>query len=474
VLKGKSVIGKEILSLEDGVKVDKVNDLVLDPAGQRVLALVVSTGGFMSSSKVVPLEEVASFGKDAVVTRSVASVVTASEDPALAGLVDGQDRIRGKRVYTSTGEEQGSIADIYFDEQSGYIVGYEVSGGMFGDAAKGTSYLATDEITTIGGDVIYIRPEAAATLDAQVGGVQGALQEAGDKLQGAGEKAGQKLSSVRSRAGEGKGTSKAEDSLVGKRTGTDVPNDAGSVLIPKGRRVRPEDVEAAKAAGKLPALTAAVAAGTAQQAAAGAKDALGSAGDSAASLWDQFTAKIGEMTDATGRRVDEAQTKKRIADIADAVGRPVSKVILDREDNVILNMGDIITHQAVQRAHESGGLDSLLASVYRGEVQFTKEEMRAPGQVQAEATVDKASGGATVVEELETKVDSIEQERETEKQRKKQESEADRARREEERAAREQERAEAARQRDSEEDDDASSTTDTGVERERTAVGPGR
>ena len=79
--------------------------------------------------------------------------------------------------------------------------------------------------------------------------------------------------------------------------------------MPRGRHVRPEDIEAAKAAGKLPALTSAVAVGTAQDAGAGAKDALGSAGDSAAGLWDQFTARISQMTDATGKRLDEQKTK---------------------------------------------------------------------------------------------------------------------------------------------------------------------
>ena len=43
--------------------------------------------------------------------------------------------------------------------------------------------------------------------------------------------------------------------------------------------------------------------------------------------------------DSTGKRVDEHQTKQRLSTIADAVGRPVKRVILDREDNVILNMG---------------------------------------------------------------------------------------------------------------------------------------
>jgi hypothetical protein len=203
----------------------------------------------------------------------------------------------------------------------------------------------------------------------------------------------------------------------------------------------------------------------AEDAGAGAKDALGAAGDKAGSLWDQFTAKLGEMTDATGQRVDHEQTKRRLTEISDAVGRPVSKVILDREDNVILNLGDIVTHQAIQRAHESGGLDSLLGSVYKGEVQFTKEEMRAPTDVEAEATVEKARGGAAVVDELETKVERAEKEHEAEKERKKRESQAQREERERERQARESEREAEKAARESETEDDSPGAV---------AVGPGR
>ena len=180
-----------------------------------------------------------------------------------------------------------------------------------------------------------------------------------------------------------------------------------------------EDVDAAREAGKLQALIGSVTLGETQAAGAGAKDALGQAGDTAANLWDRFTTKIGEMTDATGNRADEEMTKRRLNDIADAIGRPVTKVILDREDNVVLNLGDVITHQAIQRAHDAGGLDSLLGSVYKANVEFTKDEMRAPSAVEAQATVDKSSGGAHVVEELETKVEAAERERQAEAARKK-------------------------------------------------------
>jgi uncharacterized protein YrrD len=442
VRKGKSVIGKDVLSLADGAKVETVSDVIVDPSGQRLVALVVNEGGLMSSAKVVPIEEVSSFGKDAVVIRSQDSIISTSQNQALRDIVDQDEKILGKKVYTVDGDNQGSVGDIYFDERTGSVVGYEVSGGLLGDAAKGTSYLPTDEITTIGVDVIYVQPEVATALEQQVGGIQGAVKGAGDKLGETKTVITAKAGQARDAAGErgGQATSNTGDALVGKRTGQDVEADNGAVIVPRGRRVRGEDVEAARAAGKLPALTSAVALGAAQEAGAGAKDALGAAGDSAGSLWDQFTAKIGEMTDATGKRVDEQQTKRRLGEIADAIGRPVTKVILDREDNVILNLGDIITHQAVQRAHDSGGLDSLLSSVYKADVQFTKEEMRAPGTVEAEATVEKASGGATVVDELEGKVQAAERERELEQERKKAETESQRQQRSGERDARRRER----------------------------------
>lgn len=436
MLKGKSVIGKEILSLAEGARVDTVHDLVVDPDGRRVIALVASEGGFMSSSKVIRIDQVSSFGRDAVVVESASAILPASEDPDIRDFVDRSDRIVGRPVYTTTGDDQGSIADIYFDETSGDVVGYEISGGLLGDAASGRSYLATDEITNLGSDVIYVEPETATALEGQVGGIRGSLQTAGERLAEARDAASTRVGEAREGVRQRSADANMEMSLVGRRTGSDVETDGGSVIVPKGRRVRPEDVEAAKAAGKLPALTASVARGDAQEAGADARAALDSAGDTAGSLWDQFTARIAEMTDANGRRMDAAQTKQRLETIADAIGRPVSKVILDRQDNVILNMGDIITHQAIQKAHESGGLESLLASVYKGEVQFTKDEMRAPEGVEAAATVDKASGGASLVDELESRVQAADRAHLEEQERKRREAEAERARRDRERETR--------------------------------------
>ncbi|MBN4003932.1 hypothetical protein [Nostoc sp. LPT] len=60
-----------------------------------------------------------------------------------------------------------------------------------------------------------------------------------------------------------------------------------------------------------------------------------------------------------------------------ALGRPVTRVILDPEDNVILNVGELITHCAVRQAEESGVLNILLSSVYIKEPEISGQELRA-------------------------------------------------------------------------------------------------
>ena len=98
--KGKSVIGKDVLSLADGVKLQTVSDLVVDAGARRVVALVVDKGGFMSSSIVVPTEEVESYGRDAVVVRSAESVMSVGDHADLRALVERHGRRSSARRYS--------------------------------------------------------------------------------------------------------------------------------------------------------------------------------------------------------------------------------------------------------------------------------------------------------------------------------------------------------------------------------------
>jgi uncharacterized protein YrrD len=442
--KGKSVIGKPILSLADGARLHDVKDVILGADNDAVVGLLADEGGLFGHSLVVPIEEVTGFGRDAVVVARRESVIAANEAPEIGSIVSRQQSLLGTTVFTETGDKQGKINDIYFDEPSGRILGFELSGGVFADAAQGSRYIPVEELVRVGPDVAYVYPETADLLEQQRGGISGALADAGDKAKGAVGGAADGAQAATSEA-------KPEDILIGKRTGRDVEDDNGAVLVPAGRRVTADDIERARSADKVGDLTAAVGTGEAGLAAANAKDALGAAGDSATGLWDQFTRKVGEMTDAAGQRADHEQTKQRLTQIEDAVGRPVTKVFLDLEDRVILDLGDLITHAAIQRAHDAGALDSLLGSVYKGEVAFQRDEMRA--EKRGEATIEVASGpgiSAPVVEELRSKVDEAERRREGEAQAKKAQTEEDRQARAEQRAQRSRDRELEAQKREQE------------------------
>jgi sporulation protein YlmC with PRC-barrel domain len=366
------------------------------------------------------------------------SVMAAGTTPDIKAILERDDRLVGTRVFTEVGDDEGKVSDVYFDDASGRLVGLEVSGGLLADAARGARYLAIDDVVRFGRDVLYVHPEVSDQLEGQRGGVAGALGDVTQKVRETGEAA---IAAGQNGGADPGSAAGPEDSLVGKRTGVDVEDDTGAVLVPAGRRITAADVEQARAAGKLPALTASAGMGEAAQAADGAKDALADIGDRAASVWDAFTRKLGETTDATGRRVDEEQAKRRLGQIEDAVGRPVTKVFLDLEDRVILDLGDLITHAAIQRAHEAGSLDSLLSSVYKGEVTFDKAEMRA--ERPAEAALEQASTpgiSAPIVDELRTKLDEAERERAEAAEAEKAKAEADRDRRSKERASRRRER----------------------------------
>jgi len=391
--KGKRLIGRPILSLTEGVRVGEVKDVILGATNETVVGLLVDDGGLFGSAHVVPVDEIESFGRDAVVVTDRSSIRSASEVPDIKEILDRKTSLIGTRVFTETGDAQGSVNDIYFDEASGRVLSLEVTGGAWRDATTGVRNLPVTEVMRTGPEIIYVHPDTAEMLDAQRGGLSGAIADAGDAAREA-------------------GSATVEDQLVGQRTGEDVENDRGAVIVPAGRRVTDDDVERARQAGRLPQLTSAVGLAVASNGTGDLTDSLSAAGDRASGLWDQFTQRIGLASDAAGRRVDEAQTKERLKKIEDAVGRPVTKAILDLHDAVVLDVGDLVTHAAVQRAHDAGSLDSLLDSVYRAEVTFDKDELRArrPG----EATLEQAAGtGAPVVEEMRSTVERAAADRDT-------------------------------------------------------------
>jgi hypothetical protein len=87
-------------------------------------------------------------------------------------------------------------------------------------------------------------------------------------------------------------------------------------------------------------------------------------------FWHSLQEQVEELRGRSVRAI-----RKQL--IEQALGRPVTRVILDAQDNVILNVGELITHCAIRQATESGVLNILLNSVYFKKPEISLQELRA-------------------------------------------------------------------------------------------------
>ena len=370
------------------------------------------------------------------------------------------------------------------DENTGRIVGYEVSGGFFSDTMSGKHYLAADSDILMGQDVALVPAQVASELEAkresEPGGIKGAFNTAKDKVSDTygdlatasvekqkefviGKTASRDvflpgeatMSSTRFETSElatasyaatgaflvhqgetitreqtdhaesagilhqllmaaggglasgaldsGKDTlggvldtgkehfagaqGNAEEAAIGKMAGTEVTADDGSTVVAPGMTITREIMDHARVLGLEKAVVAAAGIGAASQGADTVKQ-------HASSLWDTLKEKAADFTGAAQDKKAEYDAQAEQKRINDALGRPTTRVILDPQDHVILNTGDLITHAAIDRAREAGVLEVLLDSVYTANPEITPEMLRArePGEA-ALPTQAVPSGG---------------------------------------------------------------------------------
>ena len=94
--------------------------------------------------------------------------------------------------------------------------------------------------------------------------------------------------------------------------------------------------------------------------------------EGAAKLWDKVKETANDLQERSAEAIDEKR-------IRGALGRPTTRVILDTNDEVILNVGELITHKAIDSARSAGLLSLLLDSVYTEKPHLSLDELKAPG-----------------------------------------------------------------------------------------------
>jgi uncharacterized protein YrrD len=378
--KGKDIVGKPVVAYDSGEKIETIVDLIFDQYDNRLLGFLIDEGGWFSNAKVLPLNLVKAIGVDAVIIQSKEAIALASDYVDINKILENNNILNGTRIVTTDGRDLGTLIDFYFDETTGAVEGYEASGGLFADAYSGRSFVPAPQALKIGEDVAFVPAETAGLMEEQVGGIKAVMQNAIEKIQETAQVAGEKFQETTAIAGL------TVEQAEGRRAQRAVYTSEGYIVVAQGQIVTTKVIDRAKVNHQESALLDAVGLSTSGAAQSTANTLATNTGyqlkttgaiaseqiqEGASQLWNKVKETASDLQGKSTQAIDEQRIKG-------ALGRPTTRVILDLNDEVILNVGELITHKAIDCARSAGILDLLLDSVYTETPHLSIEELRAP------------------------------------------------------------------------------------------------
>lgn len=176
MIRARELHGRAVVDMDAAEKLGHIDELVLDPEGRRVAALVVSHGRSVvggGTHLFVPATAVHAIGPDAVTVRYRSA--EADDAQPFAGLPRLAD-IVGRKVVSESGVLLGRVGDVILAGDDGRILGYALTEhtgatgkleALFGkDKHDVLRYLRADANLRPGRDLIVAPDGAIATLGA--------------------------------------------------------------------------------------------------------------------------------------------------------------------------------------------------------------------------------------------------------------------------------------------------------------------
>jgi uncharacterized protein YrrD len=119
-----------------------------------VKGLLVNKGVLFKQIYFLSIDNVASFGWNGIMINGTNQMEKLKTEPEYT--FAHQHSLDGKMLISKSGDSLGLLQDVYFQEERGTIVGYEVTDGFFSDITEGKLVIQTETPPTIGKDAIIV------------------------------------------------------------------------------------------------------------------------------------------------------------------------------------------------------------------------------------------------------------------------------------------------------------------------------
>lgn len=158
LIKASKVIGLPVFTINDGRKIENVEDVIYDPIRNRIEALLIEKGGWFGESRVILYDDLEGIGYDAalITDRKLMRKIT-EVGKNIQAIVKNDTFLTNTRIITEDGIELGRVSDIYFNSQTGRVEEFEVSQGTIKNWKEGKKRVKIESLVTIGHDATIVK-----------------------------------------------------------------------------------------------------------------------------------------------------------------------------------------------------------------------------------------------------------------------------------------------------------------------------
>ena len=158
------VKGLPVVTMAEGKKVGKVDDLVVDPERKAVRWLRLHRGGLLGGERLwVSVEAVRGVGEDAVTINAETDARAPADAPEALALVKARREIIGNKVITESGQHLGEVRDYEFDPATFALTFLAVSQAR--NVVGEVLTIGADKVVAIGEDAIVVTTPAGMGPD---------------------------------------------------------------------------------------------------------------------------------------------------------------------------------------------------------------------------------------------------------------------------------------------------------------------
>lgn len=159
-MKVSELKNRTVITVPGGEIIGSVVDVLMDSVEQRVGALVIKSSRF-AGLQILLTKDILAIGGDAVTLASADKLKDQTRFDESNQMVSATEADQ-LQVATASGTYLGKLSDIDIDPVTGYIRGFDVTGGWFARMFGKTHFIEASAHTRLGKDFLIVADEVVS------------------------------------------------------------------------------------------------------------------------------------------------------------------------------------------------------------------------------------------------------------------------------------------------------------------------